>query len=185
MNEREFAIGIIYSKGAFEVEELDDLKEELKIHRVSLLIHEKSSIINAALDFFVPAVEILLSPDIVTPLIQGVLPNAVWDAIKYTVNRLYQKFHNRPIAKIQGGKVTEETANIRFSIGNNHMILPVDIEREKYQYAVDKFIEFAAKAMPVESTYVWYSENDNTLCIKTERQIIEEEVENHRTNEQR
>ena len=87
------------------------------------------------------------------------------------------KFYHHPICKIQGGKVTEETANIHFVVGNNLLVLPIDIDDEKYQYTVDKFMELAASTLPERPIYSFYSEEMDQFVQKTQEEIIKSKYE--------
>ena len=175
-------IGIVYCKNSFEVFELADIESEMTAHGLKLMAHERSPYINASIDFFVPFLQILISPDMVLALSQGLLTNAAYDGIKALLKRIYNKFHKKPVIKIQGGNITEEAANIHFVVGNNHLVLPVDIDTEKFEYVVDKFMSVAATSAPIETTYTFFSEKDNAVLSKTENEIIREEYEKQQSN---
>lgn len=172
MNVENPDIGIIYCKDSFTDSELKTLVNELMAHGLRLAAKERSPYINASIDFFIPFLQIILSPEMVSALSQGLLTSAAYDAIKILLVFIRKKFHNHPICKIQGGQVTEETANIHFVVGNNKLILPVDVDDKKYQYAVDKFMEFAANTRPEKTIYSFYSEERDQIVLKTEEEII-------------
>lgn len=119
----------------------------------------------------------LLSPEMVSALSQGLLSSATYDAIKMLLAFIRNKFYHHPICKIQGGKVTEETANIHFVVGNNLLVLPIDIDDEKYQYTVDKFMELAASTLPERPIYSFYSEEMDQFVQKTQEEIIKSKYE--------
>ena len=173
-------IGIVYYKNCFEGAELTELETEMAAYGLKLMPYERSSYICASIDFFVPFLQILLSPDMVKALSQGLLTNAVSDGIKVLLKRIYNKFHKKPAFKIQGGNISEESANIHFVVGNNHLVLPVDVDKEKFEYAVDKFMVAATDSAPTEITYIFFSEKDNTILSKTENAIIQEEYDKYK-----
>lgn len=105
------------------------------------------------------------------------MTNASYDAIVGLLKHIYQKFHKRPIYKIQGGAAEEQPANIQFIVGNNLLVLPVDVDNEKFQYTVDRFMELAMSSIPSETTYTFYSEEENSVLRKTEDEIIRDEYE--------
>lgn len=177
MNSDRPDIGIVYYKNSFEAFELAEIENEMAGYGIKLMAHERSPHINASIDFFVPFLQILISPDMVLALSRGLLTNAAYDGIKVLLKRIYSKFHNKPVLKIQGGSITEETANIHFVIGHNHLVLPVDIDRGKFEYVVDRFMDIAAAPALVEATYTFFSEKDDQILVKTENEIIREEYE--------
>lgn len=177
MNAEKPDIGIIYSESAFDVEELGALENKIAACGLKLMSQERSPFVNASIDFFIPFIEILLSPNMVSALLQGTLVNAVYDAIKQLLISIFYKFSKRPVLKIQSDQIKEVPANIHFVIGNNRLVLPVTADDEKFRYVVDKFLDIAAASMPTETTYAFYSKADNAILIKTEEEIIQDECE--------
>ena len=157
-------IGIVYIKNTFEPCELNEVTTELEEYGLKLMTHEKSPYINASIDFFVPFLQILVSPEIVSAFSQGLLNSATYDGIKALFKRIYRKFHAKSVSKIQNGNIIEESANIHFVVGNNHIV-------------VDRFMLAATQCMPIEPTYTFYSEKDDAVLSKTETEIIQEEYE--------
>lgn len=81
-------------------------------------------------------------------------------------------FHHHSFYKIQGGKIEKSPAN-----NNNRLILPVDVDKDKYEYAVDRFMEKAFASNPDERTFFYYSDDQQTILCKTESRIIKDEIE--------
>ena len=75
-------IGILYFKNTFEQCELDEATTELEKYGLKLMAQERSPYINASIDFFVPFLQILVSPEIVAAFSQGLLTNATYEGIK-------------------------------------------------------------------------------------------------------
>lgn len=71
----------------------------------------------------------------------------------------------------------QESTNIHFVVGNNHIVLPIDVDKEKFEYVVDQFMLATARCTPIEPTYTFYSEKDDAVLSKTETEIIQEEYE--------
>ncbi len=71
-------IGIIYSKGSFKDSELEALANEFAAYGLRLAAEERSPFINAAVDFFIPFLQIMLSPEMVSALSQGLLSCATY-----------------------------------------------------------------------------------------------------------
>lgn len=168
-------IGIIYYEKSFDPSELIEIEEDLSKCGLKFSPHERSPYINASIDFFVPLVQILLSPDMVNAVCQGLLTNATWGAIKALLIHIFRKFRNKPVFKLQGGNVTEEIPNIHFVIGNNVLALPMNVDEEKFKYVVDKFMDISASSVPEKVTYTLYSDEENAVMQKTEDDIIQEE----------
>ena len=186
MEHTKLRFGIIYGEKTFATNELNELRESLKVYGVELLSQETSPYTNACLDLLSPLVLFATDPNFIQTLISNVVSSGGYDAIKLVAKFLYSKFHNRHMTKIQGGKITEETANVQLAIGNNRMVLPVDIDQDKYEYAVDKFFEtvkFLEEEKTQEQVYYMYSESGERLIAKTERQIIAEAYERQRRRE--
>lgn len=177
MNDNEPDIVIVYYKNSFEASELAEIKNELAKHELQIVSHERSPYINASIDFFVPFVQILLSPDMISALYQGLLTNAAWDGIKTLLTYIFRKFRKKPVNKLQGGAITEGSANIHFVVGNNVLALPMNVDEEKFEYAVDKFMDASVTSNPTEVTYTFCADNGNIVFHKTEREIIQEEYE--------
>ena len=117
----------------------------------------------ASIDFFVPIILFVTSE----AFLVGLASNAAWDVFTTITRFAYNKFHNQKVRKVYSDKTVEETPNIHFDIGNNRFVLPVDIDQEKYEYAVDKFYEYASSHTPNKTTYVWYNKNDGYITTKT------------------
>ena len=81
-------IGILYAKNTFEQCELDEATTELEKYGLKLIAHERSLNINASIDFFVPFLQILVSPEIVSAFSQGLLNSATYDGIKALFKRI-------------------------------------------------------------------------------------------------
>lgn len=57
------------------------------------------------------------------------------------------------------------------------LVLPIDIDDEKYQYTVDKFMELAASTLPERPIYSFYSEEMDQFVQKTQEEIIKSKYE--------
>ena len=124
-----------------------------------------------------PVLQILLAPETQTALCQGLASSACYDGIIYLCRLIWKRFHHHPFYKIQDGKIEKSPANIQFVIDNNRLILPVDVDKDKYEYAVDRFMEKAFASNPDERTFFYYSDDQQTILCKTESRIIKDEIE--------
>ena len=175
MDNQERNIGLIYGKGALESTDLQELQAALADKNICLISHQQSLIINASIDFFFPFIQFITS----NSLVVGLISSAAWDIFKTITKFAYTKFHNRKMHKVYGNKTVEETPNIHFTIGESHLVLPVDVDQDKYEYATNKFFEYVSSHAPNKTTYVWFNEQDGSITTKTEEQIINDEIKKH------
>lgn len=175
MNENKPDIGLIYYESGFENDDIMFLTRELATYGINLEAKQSGKFIINSLDAFFPFIQVVFSPEMVSAFQQGLLTNAFYDGVKILLGYIYQRYFNHPIFIIQGKKIKKELANIHFVIGHNRLVLPMDVDDKKYQYAVDKFMEYAASSLPSETTYAFYSKKDNCIVRKTDSEIIVEE----------
>lgn len=173
MNNQEKNIELIYEKSALDTNDIQELQELLTDKEVSISSHQRFYMTNASIDFFVPIIQLVAS----NSFLIGIASNVAWDIFKLIAGFAYTKFHNRKAEKVYSDKTVEETPNIHFAIGENHIVLPVDVNQEKFEYATNKLFEYISTYTPNKTTYVWYNDKDGSLTIKTEEQIINEEIE--------
>lgn len=183
MSEKKPDIVMVYYEGSFEESELNLLEDAAAQYDMTILTHQRSPYVQASIDFFFPFLEIFLSPEIVGEICRNAVTNGTYDAIKLVLSQICKKFHKHPIYKVQRNGIKEETPNIQFRMGNNCLVLPIDVDDEKFQYVVDKFFEHSSQTMPDVVTYSIYCEEENSLVRKTENEIIAEEFEKHRLND--
>ena len=46
-------------------------------------------------------------------------------------------------------------------IRDSHIVLPIDVDKEKFEYVVDQFMLATARCTPIEPTYTFYSEKED------------------------
>lgn len=177
MNGNRLGVLIEYQEDFMETKELDAIQNELQKTEVSLISQPRHRITWASIDLFVPVIQIMLSPDLVRAITSGLLSNAIYDSIRWTISSLYQKFHNNKAYKIQSGEIKESFANIHFVVGKNVMILPIDVEKDRFEYAVDKFFELSEHASNEEVRFVRITDDQMGLKVQTEDEIIFEEYQ--------
>lgn len=176
MSENKPDVVIVYCEGSFEKVELGLLKDTISQQNMTLWAYPRSPYAQASIDLFFPFLEIGLSPEIMGEIYRNTVTSGAYDAIKLMLGHIYKKFHKRPIYKLQNNRIKEETPNIQFRMGNNCLVLPVDVDNEKFRYVVDRFMEKSAQTMPDIVTYSIYCEEDDSLKRKTESDIISEEI---------
>lgn len=181
MNEKRPDIIITCIKGCFRDPEIEKAESEMKTYDLKLKIYQDPEyrFCNASIDLFVPIMQILLSPEFLFALGQGIVTNAAYDGVKHLLNSVRKMFCKHNVYKIESNSIRTEEANIQFIIGDKHLILPVDVDDNKFEYAVDAFMAKAFEADNCEPTYVFYQDDNGELKEKTESEIIREEIEKH------
>ena len=185
MSEKKPDIAIVCFTGCFEESELNLFTDTAAKYDLTVSVYPRSPYIQASIDFFFPFIEIFLSPEIVGEIYRNAVSSGTYDMIKFLLVHVRNKFHKRPIYKVQPKRVTEETPNIQFRVGNNSLVLPVDVDFEKFKYVVDQFMEHSSHETPDVVTYSIYCEEDDSIVRKTESDIIAEECAKHRFVDQR
>ncbi len=169
-------VALVYIEKAFSGQEIDDLKKELSKNGISLITRERSSMINASLDIFVPVIEILLSPEILGSIALGILGNALYDLLKGTIVKIFSMCKKKKISKIQAHHIiTEQLPNVQLRIGGNSLIFPLQVDEEEFKYVVDRFFEISQHQVSDERSFTFLE--NGQLVTKTESQIIQEEIE--------
>lgn len=166
---------IDYLEGVFDAEALKDIQTDLQKAEICLDArpHHPRSI--AGIEELFPQVSIVLSsPDIFQQIFVGIISSVMYDAIKNSLFRIWQKLKLSKITKIQNGKITENTTPVaHFTIGQSHAILPFDIDDEKFKYFVDKFFETTNVGAVTEELYFYYNKETNGIITYTKDQIAQ------------
>lgn len=173
--DNQITIDLVYNRDSLSDEEITTLEQELADKGIVLLSRQRSRMVCASCDFFVPLIEFVTSPDFIIGLTSGIVASIAWDSIKTIAVFLYHKYHNKKIKKLYSNKTVEEDPNIQMGFGDAHFVLPVEVDQEKYEYAVDIFFEYASSHTPDKTTYVWYNEKDGSLITKSEEQTLKDE----------
>ena len=157
-------IGLEYPQNAFETEELKELENGLSSCGISLKIHENTPKYIMGIEDLFPQIQIFLSSDIVQAICLGVVSGALWDGIKLFFKSLRKMVKKKPFTHISNEKVDiNATPNIHVNIGKSHVVLPMDIDDEKFEYFVDKMFESINRDTVTEEKYAFYDAEKQTL----------------------
>ena len=157
-------IGLEYQKNAFETEELKELENGLSGCGISLKTHENTPKYIMGIEDLFPQIQIFLSSDIVQAICLGVVSGALWDGIKLFFKSLRKTVKKKPFTRISNEKVDiNATPNIHVNIGKSHVVLPMDIDDEKFEYFVDKMFESINRDTVTEEKYAFYDAEKQTL----------------------
>ncbi len=164
---------ITYQKGIFNNADIKELECSLENAEIKLIAYEHPPRIINGIEELIPLIMFGLSPDIANAIMLGVATNFVYDAVKQFLMAVYQKLTYKKLFKMSNGKIKENNKNpIQFIIGKNRVILPTDIDEEKYKYFVDNFFEMIDKDKFQEEYFCYYNEKSCTFMYYTEEEVI-------------
>ena len=165
-------IGLEYLQNSFETEELKELENGLADCGISLKTHENTPKHIMGLEDLFPQIQIFLSSDIAQAICLGVASSALWDGIKLFFKTLRKTVKKKPFTHISNGKVdTNATPNIHVNIGKSHIVLPMDIDDNKFEYFVDKMFESINQDTITEEKYASYDAEKETLEYYSRHQV--------------
>ena len=169
---RSSAIGIEYLKNALATNEITELERDLNRYGIKLQTHSNDPRFIMGIEDLFPQIQIFLSPDIVQTICLGIASGALWDGIKFLFNSLRKIVKNKPSVHVSNGKLdTETTPNMHVNIGKNHIVLPTDIDDEKFEYFVDKMFESINQDTITEEKYVFYNAEKQTLEYYSKHEV--------------
>ena len=165
-------IGLEYQKNAFETEELKELENGLSGCGISLKTHENTPKYIMGIEDLFPQIQIFLSSDIVQAICLGIVSDSLWDGIKLFFKSLRKMVKKKPFTHISNEKVDiNATPNIHVNIGKSHVVLPMDIDDEKFEYFVDKMFESINRDTVTEEKYAFYDAEKQTLEYYSKHEV--------------
>ncbi len=166
------AIGIEYLQNTLTTNEITDLESDLNRYGIQLQTHSNAPRFIMGIEDLFPQIQIFLSPDIVETICSGIASGALWDGIKFLFDSLRKIVKKKTFAHVSNGKFdTKTTPNIHVDIGKNHIVLPTDIDDEKFEYFVDKMFESINQDTITEEKYVFYNAEDQTLEYYSKHEV--------------
>ena len=97
------------------------------------------------------------------------------DAVKYFLISLRQMIKKKRFTRIQNGKVdTNATPNIHVNIGKIHVVLPMDIDDNKFEYFVDKMFDEIDKDTITQEKYAFYDDDIKTITFCSKQEVAME-----------
>lgn len=167
------AVGLQYQQNAFEMDELKELENGLSDCGISLkIVITPTKHIMGIEDLF-PQIQIFLSHDIVQTIFLGIASNVIWDCIKVFLKSLRKIVKKKPFTRVSNGKVdTNANPNIHVNIGKSHVVLPMEIDDDKFEYFLDKFFETINKDIITEEKYVFYDVDKQILEYYSKNEVV-------------
>ena len=165
-------IVIDYLEDTFTEEELDTLKKLVGEQNYTIYGHpHRPKHINGIEELFAH-ITVFLPPDLIKEILIGLSINGGYDCIKMFFVNFWKTVKAKKLAKIQGGKITEEVPPVVHArAGNMSFVIPIELEEEKFKYFVDKMFSSIDAQTIKETKYAFY-ENEN-IVFYTQDQIAE------------
>lgn len=135
-------IYIDYLQNAFTSSEIENMEETLSAE--NLILSTKSHMPQHILGIeeLFAQISIYLPPDIVMLLCQTVITRGTYDCLKALITKVYKFIRNKPFTARKNGVIVENSIpNVHLVVGDNKIILPMALEQEKFEYALDTFKE--------------------------------------------
>ncbi len=165
-------MGIDYLENSFTKEELRLIEDSLGKGGINLVTHSHPSEPIAGIEDLFPQIVLFLSLDIVTVIYQGLLTNTLYDALKSSVVYIYSVIKEKPFVRIHNSKIEpNSTPNVHLRMGKASMILPINLDEEKFKYCVDKMFGAINKDVVEHSYYLKYDEDKKEFECFTKTQI--------------
>lgn len=165
-------IGLTYLQGTFDKDEINILVTKLNQSGIALRTQETPPKHIMGIEDLFPQIMICISPVMLEAIRTNILSNAIWDGIKYLLFSIRKTIKEKPFVHVQNGKIdTDKKPNIHINIGKSHIVLPADIDDNKFEYFVDKMFESIDKDTIITEKYGFYDENDNVINFYTRHEI--------------
>lgn len=167
---------MIFNNDVVDEKEYYEIVSEVLTQDSTVQVLHQNRLSWASLDIFVPNIEVILSPENLQGLYYNLLSDVLSAAIITAVSVIWNHFHKKATAKKNAVGIEEVNPNIQLIAGNHRLILPVNIDLEKYQYAVNQFIMTEASKQSEELCVSYYIEEIHDIETRTEQQIIDKAV---------
>lgn len=167
-------IVIDYLENAFTEEELNEMSELLNEYGFSVWGHpHRPRYIQGIEDLFAQ-ITIVLPPDLLQQIVIGLATNGLYDCIKVFFSSLWRKIKAKKLSKIQSGKITENVnPTVHIQAGDLKVVLPTELEEEKFKYFVDRMFECINPETIKEEKYGFYDADSGKITFLTKHQIAE------------
>lgn len=115
------------------------------------------------------------------------MTNGIYDILKTFIFKIYSKIKQKTFSKIQKGEIINGiTPTVHLVVGKNHIILPMELDDEKFKYCIDKIFETSNQNVTIKECYTKYDKESENFISYTKEQIVRTAYENWKeTNEKR
>lgn len=178
-------VGLIFSESLFSAEEIWGFKNELGTNGLALETHEQKITIWASLDFFVPIVHIIFSPEVVRSFFVSAASNAAYDCARKFVKNIWRKVKSKKPCKVSGDKIEDYQYPIHITAGSISAVFPSNIDESIMNHYIDKLFEHLDTVQSLNHIYAIYDKKEECFKNYTETEIIDrvikEQNEKHDT----
>nr|WP_319999152.1 hypothetical protein [uncultured Draconibacterium sp.] len=166
----------------FDQVELKEIENRLSKNGIQLSHYDKSGDMYAALEDFSLITFLAISQPIIGELINGILPNALWDTIKFTVSSIHQKVKNRNCNRATIDEVVSKpmTFGMKVQIDKNTSFdfkLDGEFDENIVNSSLDKVLDYLKEQKP-NSVYkrtefvVFDSSNKKWKIVDIEKEML-------------
>ena len=134
-------IAIDALQGALSAENIKELEECVVGKDICIETYSHSPRYMNGIEDLYAQIQVICSQELILAIFTGVLGSGIYDVLKTFLCKLYSKMKGQHITKIQSNKIEKVEPKIHFVIGDIKVVLPLDIDDEKYKYFVDKMFE--------------------------------------------
>lgn len=178
--ENNYCVGLEYFNGALDDNDVSIIANELKRYEIELL--PRAFLCNASIDFLVPLVNIILTEPCVSAIATGVFANMTWDGIKKLIMLVHDKLQLKHKEKTNMKNAVDKNQSIHITVGDNSLVLPTELDEKTLESITEKFLTCVKPQKIHERTFMFYSKKTGNLLIKTESEIIYEEIKKSNGN---
>lgn len=177
------AILIDYLQDILKIEDLKDLEDGLSQEDILLDARSHKPQYMNGLEEMFAQIQIFCSSELVFAIGTGILGSGIYDVLKVFLRKIYNKLKNVFVTKIQSDKMEEIQPTIHFIIGDVKVILPLDIDNEKYEYFIDKLFESMHSETISKKEYCVWNKEKETIEYYSRTEIARKEYIEKTKNE--
>lgn len=168
------AIGLSYLEEAFAPEDIVAFEGEARKNGLRLYSKSEKAKCIAGIEELFPHIAISVSPDLVEAFAVNLLSSAIYSGIVAVVCLIRDKLKKKTLFKIQNGKIIENaTPTVHLKIGENSIVLPMELSDEKFKYVVDKSLESLSPEKISRKTYTFYEEKIDAVVTYKEEEVTQ------------
>lgn len=137
-NEKQNRIRIDYLDGLIDTNTLNECKSEIEKAGFELLLHPYTKQYLNGVEEIFSAITIFISSDIFKNVIDGIAAIEVLVCIPI---KIYNAIKNKKVKIIRPKKVIEETPSVSIKAKNINILIPTELDEDKFKYCIDKAFE--------------------------------------------
>lgn len=174
-------IHLSYLGGLIDNEEIREIEETLKQSQLELSCFNKSGLLQAAFEDYLNVVYIAINTPLISNILTGVVSSIVWDSIKVTVKKVWDKVKNEEYIKLTAGSQEKKkiTFGLEIKLDKNtsfNFRLDGDMSEKLVEKSLDKAFDYL-KEQQLNKNYkhsyfmTYNSTNENWNKLDVEEQL--------------